>query len=518
MKYPIGIQSFESLRNDGYLYVDKTQLIYELLNTGKYFFLSRPRRFGKSLLLSTIRAYYEGKRHLFEGLAIDRLTDKWDPRPVLRLDLNGTDYSEPDSLEVRLSGWIEDMGKENGVETSEASRPLSERFRKLLEDIHRINGKQAVILIDEYDKPLVDNIGNPELAERFRKTLKGFYGNLKSMDDHIHFAMLTGVARFSKVSIFSDLNNLNDISFTNQFSAICGISQRELDSYFQEGVAQLSVELNITEGETRALLKDNYDGYRFAEAGEEIYNPFSLLKVMFSLQLGSYWFETGTPTYLIELLQQQHFKLSNLAPAKIEKAKLTDNGLLSNEPIPILYQTGYLTIKDSEPRFGKFVLDYPNREVKQGFIQALLPFYYSTKKGSTEFDIENFTVDVEEGRADDFMRRMSAMVASVPYAEKGAPPEAHFQNVVYLLFTLMGLYVQAEQRTSNGRIDATVVTDRYVYIFEFKTGKTAQEALRQIGEKRYWERFNASGKEIVLIGVGFNPETRSIDGYEISVL
>lgn len=518
MKYPIGIQSFESLRNDGYLYVDKTQLIYELLHTGKYFFLSRPRRFGKSLLLSTIRAYYEGKRHLFEGLAIDRLTDKWDPRPVLRLDLNGTDYSEPDSLDVRLSGWIEDMEKANGVETSEASRPLSERFRKLLEDIHRITGKQAVILIDEYDKPLVDNIGNPELTERFRRTLKGFYGNLKSMDDHIHFAMLTGVARFSKVSIFSDLNNLNDISFSNRFSAICGISQRELDSYFQQGVAQLSVELNKTEDETRAILKENYDGYRFAEAGEDMYNPFSLLRVMFMLQLGSYWFETGTPTYLIELLQQRHFKLGNLSPATISRERLITGDIMGGDIIPLLYQTGYLTIKGSDPVMEDYILDYPNKEVKRGFLNCLLPYYIQERNVHSEFDISDFVKDVWKGRADDFMRRMSAMVASVPYAEKGAPPEAHFQNVVYLLFTLMGLYVQTEQRTSNGRIDATVVTDRYVYIFEFKTGKTAQEALRQIGEKRYWERFNASGKEIVLIGVSFNPETRSIDGYEISVL
>ncbi|MDE5868619.1 MAG: ATP-binding protein, partial [Muribaculaceae bacterium] len=500
IKYPIGVQNFAEIRERGFLYIDKTAYIH-LLIKGKYYFLSRPRRFGKSLLLSTIESYYQGRRDLFKGLALNSLTEDWEPHPVLHLDLNSGSYMNTDGLEEILNDHISEWEKRYNLRIpgEEIKESVSSRFRKVIKAASETTGKKVVILIDEYDKPLLNTIGNEELAEKFRDTLKSVYSNLKSMDNFIELAFLTGVARFSKVSIFSDLNNLRDISFEEEFAGICGITSEELDSYFQEGIKQLSEKEGTSAEEIRESLRRNYDGYHFANISPDIYNPFSLMNVFAKLRLGAYWFESGTPTYLVKLIEREQWMLKDIAPFEIDANTLESAGVLSSDPIPVLYQTGYLTIKDYDRDFNTYTLDYPNQEVRDGFLSFLIPYYIKPEGQPSRFSLKKFVLSLNSGDVEGFMELLQSMLADIPYSEKGSA-EAHFQNASYILFSLMGQYVGIEDRTSDGRIDLTVETSKYIYIFEFKINSTAEEALKQIHEKEYWLKFLPSEKEIYLIG------------------
>ncbi|MDE5807270.1 MAG: ATP-binding protein [Muribaculaceae bacterium] len=516
IKYPVGLQSFPEIRERGFLYVDKTQYIYNLIKQKGYYFLSRPRRFGKSLLLSTIEAYYQGRRDLFKGLALDSLTENWEPHPVLHLDLNNGNYTElaglEEILDMHLKTWEREFEVEGTKENPKASPSI--RFSNIIRTACKKSGKKVVILIDEYDKPLLNAVGDEELENDFRSLLKSLYSNLKSMDKYIELGFLTGVARFSKVSIFSDLNNLRDISFEEQFAGICGITSDELDSYFQAGIARLAEKEGTTPQETREMLRLNYDGYHFADVSPDVYNPFSLMNVFAKMRMGSYWFESGTPSYLVRLIEREQWLLRDLAPIEIEANILESAGLLSPDPIPSLYQTGYLTIKDFDRVFRTYTLDYPNREVRDGFISFLVPYYIKPSGQPGQFSVKRFVTALTSGDADSFMKLLESMLAGVPYSEKGSA-EAHFQNAAYILFTLMGQYVRIEDRMSDGRIDLTVETSRYVFIFEFKIDSTAEEAMRQIHEKEYWLKHIHSGKEIILIGADFSTKTRRLNGYII---
>ena len=369
--YPIGIQSFESLRKGGYCYVDKTQLVYQLVKTGKYYFLSRPRRFGKSLLLSTLEAYFKGQKELFAGLEIAGLEQAWQEYPVLHLDLNARRYEDLSSLTAILNQHLESWEAIYGQEKSD--RAPEERFAYLIEKINRTTARNVVILIDEYDKPLLQSIGNESLQADYRNTLKAFYGVLKSCDKYIQFALLTGVTKFSKVSIFSDLNNLNDISMDDRYATICGITEQELYSFFAEDIRSLGAMNNLDEIATRQQLKELYDGYHFTPSCPDIYNPFSVLNTFDRKRFGSYWFETGTPTFLVELLQQKHYNLYQLAHEEVTEDMLAGIDAMEDSPIPVLYQSGYLTLKDFDSRFGLYTLGFPNREVEEGFDRYLLP-------------------------------------------------------------------------------------------------------------------------------------------------
>ena len=508
IKYPVGIQSFAEIREGGYTYVDKTAIIYQLTK-GKFYFLSRPRRFGKSLLLSTLEAYYLGRRDLFKGLALDSLTEDWEPHPVLHLDLNYGNYIEPNGLEEILNNhlrkWEEKYGRTDDKEESSAVR-----FNNVIRRAFEQTGKKVVILIDEYDKPLLNTISRPELADVYRSQLKAFYSNLKTMDACIEMAILTGVARFSKVSIFSDLNNLRDISFEKKFSAICGITSDELDKYFKAGVEKIAESRNLSYEEARELLRHNYDGYHFSIESPDIYNPFSLVNAFEKGDIGQFWFDSGTPSYLVELLNRDFLPYQDISPSEIDRNDLESAGLLSENPIPVFYQTGYLTIKSYDPEFDVYTLDYPNEEVKQGFLKFLMRSYIPAFNSLRGFSIPDFVRAVRRGDPEDFMKRLESLIASVPYAEKGSA-EAHFQNAIYLLFTLMGYYTRMEERTSDGRIDLKVETDRYIYIFEFKIDSTSRAAIDQIEEKRYWLPDAVSDKEIILIGANFDTATRCLD-------
>lgn len=509
-KYPVGIQTFSEIREGGYVYVDKTAYVHTLVSGGKYYFLSRPRRFGKSLLMSTIEAYFQGRRELFKGLAIDKLTDEWDEYPVLHLDLNADKFENKEALETYLDLKLKEWEKKYEVEV-DPTAPVSYRFGSVIEKAHEAIGRQVVILVDEYDKPMLNVIDNEELLESHRGTLKAFYGNLKSKDSHIKFAMLTGVARFSMVSVFSDLNNLNDISFVPMFSGICGITNEELDQYFRDGIECMGRQLDKTAEEIRQELKNRYDGYHFSENLMDIYNPFSIMNAFRNNYFDNYWANSGTPAYLVKMIRKRHARLADMEGKKINAKALGSEIMPSIDPIPSLFQSGYLTIKHYNPQFRTYTLGYPNGEVAESFIDFLAPLYLGRENMDSEFDIEKFVEEVQNGEVETFMTRIDSLLRGVPHIDSREPHEVFFQNVTYVIFKLMSFYVKMEDHTSNGRIDLTVETERYAYVFEFKINKSAAEAMAQIEEKKYWKKFEASGKQIILVAANFNTAERALD-------
>ncbi len=505
--YPIGIQNFESLRKDGYLYVDKTALIYQLAKRGRYYFLSRPRRFGKSLLISTLEAYFQGKRELFQGLAMEELEKEWLQHPILHLDLNIEKYDSIESLGNILNNALTRWEKIYGDEPSEASFSL--RFAGIIRRAHELTGQRVVILVDEYDKPMLQAINNEELQREFRNTLKPFYGALKTMDGDIKFALLTGVTKFGKVSVFSDLNNLNDISMDKQYVSLCGMTEEEIHCYFEDDLRRLATAQDMTYEETCTRLKEAYDGYHFRQNSEGIYNPFSVLNTFAKQEFGSYWFETGTPTYLVELLKQNHYNLEQMSHEETNSEVL--NSIYADEsPIPVIYQSGYLTIKDYDGEFGNYILGFPNREVEEGFIKFLMPFYTNVNKVESPFEIQQFVKEIRTGQPDAFLRRLQSFFADTPY-ELIRDLEVHYQNVLFIVFRLVGFYVKAEYHTSEGRVDLVLQTDRYIYVMEFKLEGSAEEALQQIEAKHYARPFEADSRQLFKIGINFDNNTRNIE-------
>lgn len=512
IKFPIGIQQFEKLRREGYVYIDKTRYIHQLINTGCYYFLSRPRRFGKSLLMSTIEAFFQGKKELFKGLAIETLAQEWKEYPILHLDLNTKKYDTPEALNNVLDETLKKWENLYGKDNSEIG--YERRFGGVIRRAAEKTGRNVVILIDEYDKPLLQAYGNDELLNDYSSTLKAFYGNLKSNDGYIKFALLTGVTKFGKVSVFSDLNNLNDISMDYEYSGVCGITESELHDYFDEAIKSLAKVQDMSVEDTYTKLKVEYDGYHFHEKSEGIYNPFSILNTLFKKEFRDYWFETGTPTLLVNMLKVTDYELENLTE---ESVSVDDLNCIFNDgnPIPVIFQSGYLTIEDYKKEFGTYKLQFPNREVKEGFIKFLLPYYTKRQKAGS-FKLDNFVIDLRNGNAESFMMRMQSLFADTPYLLiQGGDRERHYHNVIYLLTRLMGFYVKAEYQTSAGRIDMVIETDDYVYVMEFKLDGTAEEALLQIEERGYAQPFMSSGKKLFKIGVNFSSETKSIDRWII---
>ncbi|WP_277120948.1 ATP-binding protein [Bacteroides ndongoniae] len=508
--YPVGIQNFEKIRSRNYCYIDKTELIYKLVKSGQYYFLSRPRRFGKSLLISTLEAYFQGKKELFEGLAMETLEKEWIEYPILHLDLNTEKYDTPQTLENKLSLNLKMWEDEYGANEYEYS--LATRFEGVIRRAAEKWGRNVVILIDEYDKPMLQAIGNETLLTDYRNTLKAFYGVMKSCDRYIKFALLTGVTKFRKVSVFSDLNNLMDISIDERFTSLCGITEEELFTNFQEDIIELGKENKLTEEETKAELKKMYDGYHFAEESEDIYNPFSLLNTFAKMRFGSYWFETGTPTFLVELLKHSRYDLHRLTEEMASADSLGGIDTMHTNPVPILYQSGYLTIKGYDREFQVYYLGFPNKEVEEGFTKFLLPRYAYLETGNPSFEIMSFVKDVRQGDADAFLRRLQSFFADSPY-ELARDLELHYQNVLFIVFKLLGFYTQVEYHTASGRIDMVVKTDKYIYVMEFKLDGTAEEALQQINDKQYALPFASDSRKLFKVGVNFSKEKRGIEGW-----
>lgn len=511
-KYPIGIQDFTKIRNDNYVYVDKTDLIYKLASEGNYYFLSRPRRFGKSLLLSTMKAYFQGKKELFDGLAISDLETKWNSYPILHLDLNSREYKDETSLEAELNRHLESWEKLYGNEFNQ--RATEERFLHVIEKAYEQTGKQVVILVDEYDKPLLQTIDNPELQNKYRNKLKAFYSVLKTQDGKIRFAFLTGVTKFGKVSIFSDLNYLSDISMLPQYINICGISNSELKQNFDVDIERLAQNNNISKDECYEKMKSDYDGYHFYPNTQGIYNPFSILNTLNYKVFKDYWFETGTPSFLVHQLKKTNYRLDYMTEENLSADTLNSIDIMDENPLPLLYQSGYLTIKGYDSEFKTYSLGFPNREVREGFIKYLVPFYTPKTNDKSSFSIDKFVKEIRSGQANAFMQRLETFFANSDYALMGNK-ELYFQNAMYVFFTLMGLYVEVERHTVDGRMDILVQTADYIYIFELKIDKDADTALKQIEDKGYAKPFASDKRKLFKIGINFSTEKSIIDDWRI---
>lgn len=514
MKYPIGLQDFASIRNNDFVYVDKTKHIYNLANNGKYYFLSRPRRFGKSLLISTLEAYFSGKRELFHHLYVEAVEQKWDKYPIFHLDLNTENYSTPESLTYRLeknlSTWEALYGSDNSEKTS------SLRFEGIIRRAYEKTGRGVVILVDEYDKPMVQAIDNEELQEEYRNTLKAFYSVMKTQDRYIRFALLTGVSKFSKVSIFSDLNNLDDISMDHRYADICGMTDDEIHRYFDNEIHVLAQENNLTVADAYDKLKRLYDGYRFLNEGPRLYNPFSLLQTLSKKRFGDYWFETGTPSFLVKLLKETNYKLDDLTRDEQTADMLNSIDSYRNNPIPLIYQSGYLTIKDYDEEFKMYKLGFPNKEVESGFINYLLPFYLPKEKKENTTFIRTLVRNIETGDVEGFMERLSDLFLDGDYQVMGKM-ELYFQNVMFVIFRVLGFFVEVERRTYKGRIDMVVKTKNYVYIIELKLDGTVEEALQQIRDNDYIAPYRHDSRQKILLAINFSSTTKTINDWKKSV-
>ena len=513
MLYPIGIQNFEDLRRNEYVYVDKTHHIHRLATTGKYYFLSRPRRFGKSLLVSTIEAYFKGKKELFKGLALEQLEKDWAQYPVLHLDLNGSKYMYPEDLVVLLSQHLDNWEKEYCITVR--YNDLEARFRDVIVAAYEKTGKQVVILIDEYDKPIVNNLDKKELADYYRAVLQGFYGVIKSMGEQTKFCFLTGVSKIGKLSVFSTLNNLTDISMEPEYSDICGISENDLHKYFDDSVAELADANRLSINECYKKLKDMYDGYHFSEDSEGMYNPFSLLNTLRSRKFKEYWFETGTPTLLVNVMKQTSFDVTTLSDnVVVPAAKLNGMQDIVNKPVSLFFQTGYLTIKEYDSEYNEYRLGFPNDEVKNGFLNFIYSYYVPVNPADDSTTTSQLAKALKAGDPYTFMRTLEALFANTTYQIQG-DSEKNFQYAMYIIMELLGEYVQAERSTSNGRIDLLLQTRDFIYIVELKIDNTADAALQQIEERGYAKPFVNDPRKLFKIGVSFSTADRHIEDWKV---
>lgn len=510
---PIGIQTFEKIRKGGYLYVDKTDLVWQIARTSVPYFLSRPRRFGKSLLLSTFESYFAGRKDLFEGLAIAELETEWIEYPILHLDLNAEKYDSPERLNIILNDYVTQWEARYGKGENEDS--LSRRFAGVIRRAYEQTGRGVVVLIDEYDKPLLQNLLNEPLLEEYRKTLKGFYGVLKSADRYLRFAFLTGVTKFAQVSVFSDLNQLSDISMEPSYGSICGITKEELVQTFSPEIEKVGEYNHLTFEQTVEKMTALYDGYHFYEYGEGMFNPFSVLNALKKYRLDNYWFQTGTPTFLVDLLKESDYDLRTLIDGvEAEQSSFAEYRAETNNPIPLIYQSGYLTIKDYDPRFDIYTLCFPNEEVKYAFLKFLQPSYSSVPDSKRVFHIQHFVRELESGDVPSFMHRLRAFFADFPY-ELNDRTERHYQVVFYIVFKLIGEFIETEVRSARGRADAVVKTKDHIYVFEFKLDGTVEDALRQIDEKGYLIPYTADERKVVKVGVSFDKEERNIGEWKV---
>ena len=526
MKYPIGIQSFDQIIEDGYVYVDKTDLVYKLVKEGKIYFLSRPRRFGKSLLISTLKSYFQGKKDLFKGLAIDKLETEWAEYPVFHIDFNGGFFDKDGELQKRIMGYVETWESQWGKDPF--NEEIGMRFAYVLKQAHAKTGKRAVVLIDEYDKPLLDVIdtGNKgvlngeetKLEDIHRGMLKALYGVFKLADSDLQFVLLTGVTKFSQVSVFSGFNQPDDISMSGKYEALCGITKDELLSVFDEPIHELAAKLRRSYEDTVELLKKKYDGYHFGDEMIEIFNPFSILNCFNKLQLRNFWFASGTPSYLVRLLAHYNENINELVGKYYDASQFIDYKADVEQPLPMIYQSGYLTIKDYNERLYTYKLDFPNEEVRNGFIDAVASGYFKGNQSPTAWIID-VTTSLEKGDTAKFEKLMTSLLSSISYRfqrkQDQMECERYFQYTFYLIVKMLGFYnAVAEKETSEGRIDCVVECPDYVYIIEFKLNGSAEAALNQIDEKGYAKPYAADSRKVIALGINFSSEKGTIDGFK----
>lgn len=521
-KLPTGIQDFEKLRENNFLYIDKTEYVYSLSQSKVPYFLSRPRRFGKSLLLSTFKAYWEGRRDLFRGLALERLENKsaepWIAYPVFYFDFNGKNYQRNTALEEILADHLQRWESIYGAEYKDS--PLEERFQHLLVLASQKTGRRCVVLVDEYDKPLLDILDNAALIEHNKAVFKGFFSTLKSHDAYLQFVLITGVSKFNKVSIFSDINQLEDISFDEEYAGICGITEEELQTCLAPEIERMAEARSLTVRECAAKLKQTYDGYRFSAQNLGVYNPYSLLMALKKRKFGSYWFETGTPSFLVERLKEINFDIRQFSGKTLQASEkmLSDYRADNPDPVPLLYQTGYLTVTAYDDTNDIYTLGFPNREVEDGFLDSLMPAYVGECGAGSGKDILTLKRHLESGNTEGIKNVLTALFAGIPYpagSAARAPFEHYFQTIFYIIFTLLGKYTACEVHTFQGRIDCVVETGKFIYLFEIKRDTTADEALQQIDEKDYSLPYSTDTRRVLKIGCAFSSSTRMLADWKV---
>lgn len=502
--YPIGIQTFERIRVEDKFYIDKTEYVYRMAHTdGTYFFLNRPRRFGKSLLLTTMQSYFEGKKDLFKGLAIEKLEKDWISYPVLHFDMSMGKHMEIAQLERYFDQRLAEQEQKWGITNPAVDANV--RLISLIQTAYRETGKQVVILIDEYDAPLLDVVHEDEKLEELRNAMRNFYSPLKGCEKLLRFVFLTGITKFSQLSIFSELNNITNISMDEPYAGICGITEDELVNGMRDDIEALAEKLNLSYEQTLAKLKDNYDGYHFTWPSPDVYNPFSLLTCFAKQKIDSYWFGSGTPTYLINMMRNFNFLPANLGES-MEAGK--DDFDAATETMttimPLLYQSGYITIKDYDEETELYTLAIPNKEIRVGLYRSLLPHYLTSKTAMCNTTIAKMSVLIKHGKIDEALQLLKSFWETVPYCDN-THYEGHYQQTMYIIFALLTNFrIIVEQHTSKGRIDITMETDDTIYVMELKFGKTAQEAFEQIESKHYADAFAMSGKDIIKVGMSFN--------------
>ncbi len=515
MKYPIGTQTFSTIIEEGMVYVDKTDLVYQLAQK-RICFLCRPRRFGKSLLISTLESYFKGEKELFKGLKIDELEKDWTQYPVFRVDFSQGGYEVEDSLKKELDKLLTKWERQLGIEKQ--IDKLGSRFSDILAEAHCQTGRKCVVLIDEYDKPLLDVLMEP-MEEKNRSVLKEFYGTFKAADEHLRFVLLTGVTKFSQVSVFSGFNQPEDISMDSEFDALCGITKDELVEYFDKEIEVMADELGYTKEEMYIRLKKQYDGYHFSEKMLDIFNPYSVLNALKKKKIDDYWFATGTPTYLMRLLDRNKTNIKDILSRSYAKKYFMDYKADTEDPLAMIYQSGYLTIKGYDREDFTYTLDFPNNEVRNGFIDLLANDYFH-QNGETFSCVLSINKMLKQCRLDDLRDALAAFFANIPYnanyQERAWSYESHYHYTMYLIFTLLSCYtVLTEKANSRGRADIIVETADYVYIFEFKLDGTAAEALKQIDNKGYAEPYAADSRKLFKVGVSFSSEKKNITEWEV---
>ena len=513
--YPIGIQTFSEIREKNYLYIDKTEYVYRMTHFAKYVFLSRPRRFGKSLLTSTLHSYFSGRKDLFQGLAMERLEKEWIEYPVLHFDMSMAKHMDKERLERLLDFMLSDYERTFGLDTTGGDANL--RLTRLIKCAYEKTGKKVVVLIDEYDAPLLDVVHEKENLGVLRNIMRNFYSPLKACDPYLKYVFLTGITKFSQLSIFSELNNIKNISLDEPYAAICGITEDEMLTQMQEDMERLAAKLNIPSEEVLLKLKENYDGYHFTYPSPDIYNPFSLLNAFADGKFGSYWFGSGTPTYLIKMLDKFGVNPSEIGP-KQAKASIFDAPTETMTNItPLLYQSGYITIKDYNKILDLYTLDIPNKEVRLGLMESLLPNYVGNETPEATTMVAYLFYDIQNGDMDSALRRLQAFLSTIPYCDN-TKYEGHYQQLFYVIFSLLNYYVDIEVRTPRGRVDVVLRTKTTLYVMELKLDKTADEAMEQINLKNYPERFALCGLPVVKVAINFDSERCTIGEWKLQTI
>lgn len=514
MRYPISIQTFETIINGNYVYVDKTDLVYRLAQE-HVCFLSRPRRFGKSLLISTLDAYFSGRKELFQGLKMEALEHEWDVYPIFRIDFANGNFSNPDELTLMLEGRVSDWERIYGKD--DVYKTLGDRFKYVLEQAAAKTGKKVVVLIDEYDRPLLDVLGEAQ-EDKNRNILKNFYATFKAADASLRFVLLTGVTKFSQITVFSGFNQPNDISMDSRYDAICGITEAELHNTFFEAIVVMAKKLGYTVEEMKAELKRQYDGYHFSNALVDVYNPFSIINAFNKLDIDNYWYKSGTPTYLVKLIEGYNINMQKLTSRGYESQYFVDYKADAEEPLAMLYQSGYLTIKSYDKRYREYTLDYPNVEVSKGFVTLMANSYLKKDESEVAYWIVNLDRMLRRGDLNEVRDAFTAFLASIPYEankdERAKDFETHFQYTFYIIFRLLSCYTTLlEKQNSKGRADIIIESDNDIYIFEFKLDGSAEEALQQIEDKQYALPYLQDKRKLHKIGVNISSSTRTVDGW-----